>query len=544
MKLRNLFLSGMALCSLSLFAQTHTQGIEYYKAEQYNNALELLNRNLNNPGTDKSLTYYYLGQIEIRRNQTTQAAKYFNDGIQADPENPYNYVGLGYLQLKAGDEKAAEKYFKDAEKRAKKDQSVNVDIARAYYETDPVKYKEKYEKIIANALKKDMKNPDIYIFEGDVLRDNAYNTGDSKTYGSAAAKYDMATSYDPQSAVAYVKYADMYTNAKNPGYAIKKLEELVRNNPSSALGQRQLADAYYDNQQFDEAATQYGNYVKNPNHFKEDEDRYALLLFFDNEYQKGYDYATSLLNENPQNFTARRFQFMNASFIDNMKDQLLPMADNLYNYHKQDKANQFAPIDYTLIANAFEAAGRYDDAISVLEEGTRDLPDNANFDKSLSDVYLDMQDYAKATDSYINYINKTEQPTYLDYIRATIYAFNAAAKNQNDAKYFDIAETYANKAKDTDDNQYQPYKLLGDIKITRAPEADAGNVAVNDYIESLKRIEANPDPKYNADAKTMYKYLGIYNYSNKNNAEAKNYLGKYLEIEPADEMIRKVYDSL
>lgn len=544
MKLRKLILSSLAFCSMSIFAQTHTQGIEYFKAEQYTNALELLNRNLNNPGTDKALSYYYLGQIELRRDNVSGATKYFQDGISTDPSCPYNYVGLGYIALKSGDIKTAEKYFKDAEKNAKKDQSLQVEIARAYYNADPVAYKAKYEKIIANAQKKDMQNPDIYIFQGDVLRDEAYNTQDSKTYGRAAAQYDMATSYDPQSAVAYVKYADMYMNAQNPKYAIIKLEELVNNNPSSALGQRELANAYYETQDYKKAATKYGEYVKNPNHFKDDEDTYALLLFFDDDYQEGYDFATQLLKENPNNFTAQRFQFMNASYLDSMKDSLLPLADNLYNKHKQDKENQFAPIDYTLISDVFNKAGRTEDAVAILQEGIENYPKNSSFERTLTSVYVNAQDYANAAKSYSNYINKIENPSYSDFIRETIYAYNAAITNNNDPSFFDMATEFANKAKTADDTQYQPYKFLGDIAMTRASDAESGSVAVNDYISAIQRFEANPDPKNNNDAATMYKYLGAYYVNKKDNASAKKYLGKYLEIKPDDATIKKIYSTL
>lgn len=553
MKLRYLLLSGLALGSLSLFAQTHKEGVEYYKADQFVNAQELLKRNLNNAGTDKATAYYYLGQIEMRAKNTSGATKYFNDGIQADPENPYNYIGLGYVALKNNDVKGAEKYFKDAEKRAKKDQSVMVDIARAYYEADPVAYKEKYEKIVANALKKDVKNPDIYIFEGDVLRDDAYATEDSKTYGKAAAKYDMATSYDPQSAVAYVKYADMYMNAKNPGYAIVKLEELSKNNSASALGQRELANAYYENNQFDKAAAKYGEYVHNPNHFKEDEDRYALLLFYADNYKGGYDYATQLLKENPDNFTAQRFQFMNASYRDDMKDQLLPMAEALYRNHKANKANKFAPIDYSLIADAMSEGGQMAEAIEVLEEGIANEPDMGSLKRALSATYYQNQQFDKAADAYAAYINSTATPSYKELITATKYAFNAANKVADNAKYFDLATQFANKAAEVDPTQFIPNKLLGDIALTKATKEQAGTAAFADYLNAANKLdkliaEGGNDYKQtlanDSDAKLVYKYLGAYYVENQDIPNAKKYLGQYLELYPDDSAIRSVYDSL
>lgn len=544
MKLRNLLLTGMALFASSLFAQTHTQGIEYYKADQFYNAQELLKRNLNNAGTDKALSYYYLGQLALRENKTSEAMKYFNDGIALDAANPYNYIGLGFIDLKKGDEKGAEKYFKDAESRAKKDQTVQVEIARAYYNTDPVKYQAKYEKIIANALKKDSKNPDIYIFEGDVLSDKAYATQDSKIYGQAAAKYDMATSYDPQSAVAYVKYADMYMNANNPRFAITKLEELIKNNPNSALGQRQLADAYYENQQFDKAAVQYGNYVKNPNHFKEDEDRYAFILFYDNKFQDGFDYASSLLKQNPDNFSAMRYQFMNAAQIESMQGTLLPLAEKLLAAHRSNPdANKFASIDYTLIADELQKDGRPDDAIAVLQEGIQAIPTNANFHKQLANVYLDADKLDKTVEEFNLYLDKTPNPGYNDYLQLALYAYVTGVTGMGD-QYYDIAVDNANKAAQASPSQYKPHKVLGDIAKARAQGDAAKSAAQPEYLIAVDLLGENPDPRFNNDAKNIYNYLGNYYLDQKNVSEAKKYFNKVLEIEPDNADFKKFVDSL
>ncbi len=193
----------------------------------------------------------------------------------------------------------------------------------------------------------------------------------------------MAASYNPQGADAYVKYANLFTQV-NPEYSIKMLKQLLSQNPTSALGQRELANAYYNNKDYENAALEYGKYVKNPNHFKQDEDRYAFLLFYGKNYKQGYDFATALLNANPANFTARRYQFMNAAQLPEMKGNMLQMAEELYAAHKSNAANKFAPIDYTLIAEEFQMAKRPQEAISVLEEAMKENPENAAFNKQLA----------------------------------------------------------------------------------------------------------------------------------------------------------------
>ena len=116
------FLFSLLLGSaLTMTAQGYKDGIEYYKADQLDNAKTILNRTLNDASTDKAEANYYLGAIALSQGDNAAAENYFNAGIAADPTNPFNYVGKGEMALKKGDEKAADSYFKDARNYGKKD---------------------------------------------------------------------------------------------------------------------------------------------------------------------------------------------------------------------------------------------------------------------------------------------------------------------------------------------------------------------------------------------------------------------------------------
>ena len=64
---QKLILSLFAAAALAASAQSqgYKDGIEYYNAGQFENAKTILNNTLNNPGTDKSLALYFLGQIAL-----------------------------------------------------------------------------------------------------------------------------------------------------------------------------------------------------------------------------------------------------------------------------------------------------------------------------------------------------------------------------------------------------------------------------------------------------------------------------------------------
>lgn len=533
------FLAGAAFSS---FAQTHAEGEEYYKADQLDNAKELLLRNMNNSGTDKAIADYYLGMIAMNEDKQSDALNYFNQGVQQNAEYPYNYVGIGFIDLKKGDKKAAEEQFKMAEKLGKKDPAVQIAIARAYHETDPVAYAKEIDKKIANARKWDMKDASIYIFEGDRKKDE-------KDFGGAAGQYEMAANYNPDAIEAYVKYANLFTQV-NPQYAIDMLSKLLQLNPNSALAQRELANAYYNAGQFKEAAAEYGKYVKNPNHFKQDEDRYAFLLFYGGDYKGGYDYSTALLQANPSNFTAQRYQFMNAAQIKEMSSQLLPMAEALLASHKANPDNKFAPIDYILISQEFNTADRPQEAQAVLEEAIAETPDNPAFYKELAMTYVEENNLTKAAETYMGYLEHSENPGYNDFIQEATFAFYAGVENQKEnpteaAKYYGICQEYADKAAKILPDNYKPKKFAGDIAKQTAPEDQVASAAVPAYTEAITLLEASENPsRYASDAKVMYNYMGNYYLDQKDVANAKVYFNKYLELDPNNEQYRNFVEGL
>ncbi|MDE5774270.1 MAG: tetratricopeptide repeat protein [Muribaculaceae bacterium] len=543
MKFKYLFAFGLAAASLSAMAQTHAEGVEYYEADQLNNAKELLQRNLNNPGTDKAIAFYYQGMIALRNGNENEAAKLFEQGLQANPDYAFNYIGLGQIDLKANAPKVAETNFKKAESLAKKNPAVFVALARAYDAVNPDLYAKEIEKNLNKARKISLEDPNSYIFEGDRLARN-------KDWGQAGAKYEMAITYDPNATAAYVKYANLFTQV-NPQYSINMLRKLLQVNPQSALGQRELANAYYNNKQYKEAAEEYGKYVNNPNHFKQDEDRFAFLLFYDGKYNDGYKYATQLLQKDPNNFSAMRYQLMNAAQDKSLADQLLPMAEKLWKAQQADPANRkFAPIDYILISQEFQTAKRYEDAMAVLNDAMTAMPDNASFPKELSMVYVGLNDMVGASEAYDKYMALNPETGYNDYIQAAIFAMYAGVQDKADKPaeadaYFEKAANFANKAATILPDNYKPVKTIGDIELQKASKENAESAAAPKYLEAIALLEAAPDPsRYTNDAKTMYNYVGNYYLSQNNKADAKKYFQKYLELDPNNEQYRKFVNGL
>ncbi len=170
------------------FAANYVDGIEYFNADQPDRAKILLERTMNDAGTNQAKSYYYLGEIAFGAKDYAAATQYYQKGISLDAKYPYNHIGMGKLALNNKNGKMAEELFKAALKLVKKDAGVNLAIAKAYYETGTPGY----EKYLEKAYKIDKKLPEYFMFLGDVAADKK----EGNYAGNAAALYENAILFD------------------------------------------------------------------------------------------------------------------------------------------------------------------------------------------------------------------------------------------------------------------------------------------------------------------------------------------------------------
>jgi len=538
MKLRSLF-SLMLGAALTAAAQGGYQdGVDNYNAGRLDVAKIILNNTINDASTDKAVSHFYLGNIAVADNNLQDARKNYDAGIAANPRYGYNYIGLGGLELRAGNKSEAEKLFKQAMQSDKKNSALTVAVARAYFEANPTLYAKDVEKYINKALK-DSKNSEaaIYVLQGDMKA--------KEDPGEAAGLYEMAIAQDDAKGVvnreAYVKYANTYFHV-NPNFAIDKLKELNDKEPNSALAQRELAEKYYDNNQFGSACIQYGKYMENPNHFQNDEQRYAGLLYSAGEYQKSLDMANKVLSKDPNNFYMQRVILLDKAAL---KDWAGAEAAGrkLFNH----PAAELIPNDYTLYGQALSEEGKSEEAVKVLEKAIELNPDDAELLPKLSAVY----EKAGQNDKAVEILRK-----YLDGGNGTTQDIRDMAK-----RYQSLARTMEKGTPERKATAQDALKYIN-MAIEKAPEvgilyADKATILLtaNDdkpdadmaqaYGTMIEKFNANPDTKdrYKSYYISAYYLLGIY-YMDTDKTKAKEYFQKYLEIRPDDEDVKTLIENL
>ncbi|MDE5608631.1 MAG: tetratricopeptide repeat protein [Muribaculaceae bacterium] len=535
MKIKHLTLALAAVALSASAQQGFKDGLEYFRANQPEEARIILNNTLHDSTTDKAIAHYYLGQVELLEKDYADARKNFEAGLQVDPQDPYNYVGLGAIELLQGNRAAAEAHFKEAKARGKKNADLLTDIARAYYNADPVAYAKEIDKYIADAKKAQKNHPAPFILEGDMIAET--------NPGGAAAFYENAQMYDSDMTYpeAYVKYARAYFGV-NPKFSINKLKELLEKQPNSALAQRELAEKYYENNQLTMAAEQYGKYIQNPNHFDKDKQRYVGLLYFGQKYQDSYDLATKLLAQDPDNFYMQRMQFLDLAALKKYPEAS-EVAKTFFAHPKQE----FTTNDFTTYSEVLKEIGQDSLAVVQIENAIAIAPEKVDLLKDLSAAYSSAGRYVDAANKLQEFVDKGDYSTNDLVMLARRYQ-NAAlsdtvpeTSHELAVKGLDVINKVIERVPDN------PRVLQIRATLTYVAEGSQDNETSYNAFKELVDFMDN-DPENFVKLKDIYlqalNRLGNYAIKNKDNENAKIYFSRMLELVPENNDLRAFIEKL
>lgn len=530
----------------SAFASDYKDGIEYFKAGQIENARTILERTINDATTDKAEAYYYLGEIAFVNKDYEAAAKYYADGLAANPEYRFNLIGQGKLMLMT-DAKAAAKIFSEATKGYKKEvlAPLQLAVAKAYYETAVPGY----EKALEKARKANPRLADIYVFEGDIFANNGEK-------GQAAGYYEMAKNFDVNCVEAYIKYCHVYFDI-NSEMAIAMLEELNALAPESALAQRELAEAYYKDKQYTKAAAAYEHYVANPNHFEEDRVRLSTLLFYGKRFAESYDLAREILANDPDNFVLNRIVMYNLNEMENF-DGAAEAGEKFFTLPTNDK-QIFIHRDYKCFGDVLMKLKRFEAAAAAFVKAYELNGEELTYLMDASRAYENNQQYTEAINFFDKYIAAAgDDVRVMDLYRfgQTCYRVGMADTVNGEAYLLKADTLFATVCTKAPEN-HLGFQWRARAAAARDPETNLGyakpyyeqTIAVLDAATAGKELTAAQKAVYIES----YKYLGYYNYLKAYAEPAKaaeykeltrQYWTKMLEYDPNNAEITEALKNL
>jgi len=294
-----LFMSGLFLSSIQ--GQDMASALLLTKSEQYDKAGEMLQQLIQKEPSNAKY-YYHLGEnilLEFFADTISNsfeiasktAKETYQKGVDANPNDPLNYVGLAKIAFYQGDDNAAQELRAKAKsfllpyKNIKRIQPPAPEYAYALAKIAESYIKEKSADtalalpLIRQAVKIDPKNPEIYLIAGDIYI--AVNDG-----SNAIKNYNMAQYYNPKSPTANMKIGNIYVRGKNLNVAIPYFEEAIALDPNYAPAYRELAQLYSLAGRHSQSKENYQKYLDLNKGNIPAQTRYVTSLFYAGDYEE------------------------------------------------------------------------------------------------------------------------------------------------------------------------------------------------------------------------------------------------------------------
>jgi tetratricopeptide (TPR) repeat protein len=523
-------------------AQDFTKGLLYFNDGNFVLAKKYLLKELS--GTNKDQAYYLLGKSYQNQGIKDSSAIYYQKGLEVNPENAFAYVGLGEVALSNNDKKTAEANFKKAKSISseKKNPALWMAIYAAYMNQATPDVEEANDYINkAKSLNKNFAG--IYITEGDILLNQ-------KKIGEAATKYETALYYDKTSKDAFLKLGRIYVKSGNYQQSLDAFNNLYQLDSTYFPVHKERGEVYYAQGKFADAAKSYAKFFAASEPSYNDLVRYALILFFNKDYNKSLEIVKQAQAINPTSPVANRVLAYNFFETKDYANGAKVMEQFMANA----KPDDILQSDYEYYARLLSGIGNDSLAVTYFEKAT--TPKNKiAMAREIQNSYEKMKKYDKVVELYEQlYGSKATvgSQTYFDWAKASYYAGTIMPQLDSLAKttFLHKADSLFGIFTDKQPELYFGFLYRARVNATLDPDNTKG--LAKPYYEKLAAIlepkgELKFDPAKVEKKKELteaYLYLGYQYYLQNDAVNAKATYTKVLLLDPTNEQAKSALKGL
>jgi tetratricopeptide (TPR) repeat protein len=523
-------LFNLSLAAFALHAQSLEQGVQQIYYQRYHSAentfTQLVKQDPNN-----STAWYYLEKDYLLQDKLDKA----NQTIQSAPEkikaDPWYKVAYGNVLLQQGKKSEATSYFNDALKETKeKNADILSAVADAHINSQSGDINYAIE-LLDKAIKRDKKNPSLYVLKGDAYLKLAN--------GSEAFKaYQEATKVNDKYAEAYHKLGKLFVSQKNPEMYVDYFQKAIAADPNYARSMYRLY-VHEFNRHPAKAMEYYNNYLAKSDRSVENEYDLADLFFINKQFAKAIQKADALIQSEGEKVQPRLYKLISYSYAD-QKDSAKAF-DYIEKYFTKEADSNKVSKDFLLRGDLYAALNEndslafvyYDKAVA-LEKDSSQLE---NYFKRFADLAAANKNYSEQAKWLGKYAATSDRATNIDlfnwglaHYRAEEFVAADSAFGKYVAKYPEQSFGYYWQAKS---------RALQDKDLSQG-------LAIPAYQKLVEVLEKNPnDPNYKKWLVESYAYLAAYETNTeKDYAEAVGYFEKVLKVDPENTDAKKYIDLL
>ena len=346
------------------------------------------------------------------------AEKLFRKGMEVAPTNPLCYVGLGHLMAFRKDANGCNAQFTKAEeimntKSNKVDKLIKQQAYLKMAEACLIENNKQLAKAFGylnTASPFNDKNPEVYIQLGDYYRLN-----DGINQSNAIAQYNKALEVDPKSTRAILRKGMLYKRVQNWDEGLNYYNEAIALDPSFAPAYREKAELLKDAARYPQAIEAYARY-KELNENCRVNQRYAMFVYLAKDYKSALVELEKSLPCNDKNeFMYRVLGYTCYETGEYAKG--LQYMETYFNLAKEAGKVKISGGDYGQKGKLLSKTGQDSLAIDMLKEAINTDPTYIDGYDEIAVIYTKQKKHGEAANFYKMKIDRSENPTPLDYYR-------------------------------------------------------------------------------------------------------------------------------
>ncbi len=524
--MKHFTLSALVGISVALNAQTIQDAQREIESENFFKAKQILRKLQADPASDKNAVNYYLGNAYLKDDDADSAKIFYAFASSGESKNPISYVAAGKLALLNKKKEEAKTNFDRALQTSKfKNAEVHYQIGEAHL-TSPDKNLSEAIKALEESVRLNPKSASYFLTLGDAYLE-------SNDAGKALSKYESARDLDTKSAVAQIKIARVNRNGRIYPDAITALESAIKIDPNLALAYKELGEVYYLSKQYDKVGAMFKKYVELNSEDAAAKNQYITFLYAVKDYENAITEATKALQTDPNNYVYYRVIASSNLELKRYKDGY----EAIQKFWALPTKN-VKPIDYVNSAKLASLTGDTAQAISYFT--TALSTDSLNCDL--------LGEYAKALflakrngEAAAYYVKKQDNCGSL----AALDVFNLGRAYYFNKEYANADTFFAQfiaRTPSTPDGYLWRGKNAAQLDIALNGEKPQF-LALPYYQQFIEKFEADP-VKNKRGLSESYFYYGTYHLQNNDNANAKVFFNKMLELDPNDTDAQEMLKAL
>lgn len=420
---------------LAILAQNIRDAEKLVYYERYKSAAQMLDQIVQHEPANPE-AWYWLSQTYFDNNDATGWENRLHEVPAEVRDQPWFQVAYGQLLLTQNKKDSAILLFNQAIKETRsKDPGILAAVAKAHI-TSPAGDANTALDRLNKAIKRDKKNPALYVLKG-----NAYRKAGNG--GEAYKAYSQALAHDPGYAAALYKTGKIFVSQNNPSVYLNYFIQAIEADNKYAPALYDLYYYYYFTDA-DKAMDYFNRYVANSDHDPENDYRFTDLLYLTKQYEPAIKNARQLLSQPQGDTLTRLYKLMAYSYL-GLNDTAQALT-SMTNYFEHEADSNLIAKDFETMATLYATVdGREDAVINNYERAaalTKDTATRYSYYRKLANLYKDRKDYANQAYWQGKFYQNNDQASNLDLFNWGVACYNAEQYLQADSIFGRYTEKY------------------------------------------------------------------------------------------------------